>query len=66
MLHEKLTCLSTGDTTALQILEKGFDDLMELCDVVATKFAVAREDFEVNGPEVREIDSDEEVYTGPL
>jgi DNA-directed RNA polymerases I and III subunit RPAC2 len=26
-------------------LEKGFDDLMDLCDVVADKFTAAREAF---------------------
>jgi len=29
-------------TTAFEALEKGFDDLMDLCDVVADKFAEAR------------------------
>jgi len=32
-------------TTAFEALEKGFDDLMDLCDVVAEKFAEAREEF---------------------
>ena len=32
-------------TNAFEALEKGFDDLMDLCDVVADKFAEAREDF---------------------
>jgi DNA-directed RNA polymerase I and III subunit RPAC2 len=31
--------------TATAALEKGFDDLMDLCDVVADKFIAAREDF---------------------
>jgi DNA-directed RNA polymerase I and III subunit RPAC2 len=30
---------------AVKALEKGFDDLMDLCDVVADKFAAAREEF---------------------
>jgi DNA-directed RNA polymerase I and III subunit RPAC2 len=29
-------------TTAFEALEKGFDDLVDLCDVVADKFAGAR------------------------
>jgi len=32
-------------TTAVKALEKGFDDLMDLCDVVADKFTAAREEF---------------------
>ncbi|POS83647.1 hypothetical protein EPUL_001790 [Erysiphe pulchra] len=32
-------------TTAIQVLEKGFDDLMDLCDIVAEKFVEARQDF---------------------
>ncbi|KAI6251100.1 DNA-directed RNA polymerases I and III subunit RPAC2 [Erysiphe necator] len=32
-------------TTAIQALEKGFDDLMDLCDIVAEKFVEARQDF---------------------
>jgi len=27
------------------VLEKGLDDLMDLCDVVMDKFTVARDDF---------------------
>lgn len=29
----------------MEALEKGLDDLMDLCDVVADKFTIAREDF---------------------
>lgn len=29
----------------MEALEKGFNDLMDLCDVVADKFTTAREDF---------------------
>ncbi|KAL2067988.1 hypothetical protein VTL71DRAFT_16086 [Oculimacula yallundae] len=32
-------------TTAVEALEKGFTDLMQLCDVVADKFCEAREAF---------------------
>ncbi|KAK1769803.1 DNA-directed RNA polymerase [Phialemonium atrogriseum] len=32
-------------TTAIEALEKGLKDVQELCDVVATKFWAAREDF---------------------
>ncbi|TPX09003.1 uncharacterized protein E0L32_009582 [Thyridium curvatum] len=32
-------------TTAIQALEKGLRDLQDLCDVVADKYAVSREEF---------------------
>ncbi|KAL9031580.1 MAG: hypothetical protein Q9196_000428, partial [Gyalolechia fulgens] len=32
-------------TTVYDALEKGFDDLINLCDVVETKFKAARDDF---------------------
>jgi DNA-directed RNA polymerase I and III subunit RPAC2 len=32
-------------TTAFEALEKGLDDLMDLCDVVADKFAEERVSF---------------------
>ena len=31
--------------SAVEALEKGLDDLMDLCDVVLDKFTAAREDF---------------------
>ncbi|KAJ5552800.1 hypothetical protein N7507_004364 [Penicillium longicatenatum] len=38
--------IQTSDsTTALEALEKGFNDLMDLCDVVTEKFTVARDQF---------------------
>lgn len=37
--------LSTDTTTALEALEKGFNDLMDLCDVVTEKFTAARDQF---------------------
>lgn len=36
---------STEGTTATEALEKGFDDLIDLCDVVEDKFAAARHEF---------------------
>ncbi|RMJ24615.1 hypothetical protein PHISP_04534 [Aspergillus sp. HF37] len=33
------------NTTAFEALEKGFNDLMDLCDVVSDKFASARDAF---------------------
>ncbi|KAJ5180281.1 hypothetical protein N7492_003491 [Penicillium capsulatum] len=36
---------TTDSTTALAALEKGFDDLMDLCDVVTEKFTDARDQF---------------------
>jgi hypothetical protein len=38
--------LAPEGTTAIQALEKGLRDLQELCDVVATKYWEAKEDFE--------------------
>ncbi|KAJ5628473.1 hypothetical protein N7520_009156 [Penicillium odoratum] len=38
--------IQTSDsTTALEALEKGFNDLMDLCDVVTEKFTAARDQF---------------------
>ncbi|BDD61823.1 RNA polymerase subunit AC19 [Monascus purpureus] len=33
------------NTTAIEALEKGFDDLMDLCDVVTEKFTAARDAY---------------------
>jgi DNA-directed RNA polymerase I and III subunit RPAC2 len=41
----QLTAFIEG-TTAVEALEKGFDDLMDLCDVVVDKFVEARVAFE--------------------
>lgn len=38
-----MICLDT--TTAVEALEKGLNDLMDLCDVVSDKFTVARDAF---------------------
>jgi DNA-directed RNA polymerase I and III subunit RPAC2 len=40
-----LTDDSSEGTTAIQALEKGLQDLQELCDVVTDKFIDAREKF---------------------
>lgn len=37
--------IQTYKGTALEALEKGLNDLMDLCDVVADKFTNAREEF---------------------
>ena len=37
--------IQTYEGTALEALEKGLDDLSDLCDVVAEKFVVEREKF---------------------
>jgi DNA-directed RNA polymerase I and III subunit RPAC2 len=37
---------NSENTTAVEALEKGLDDLMDLCDVVTDKFTVARDNFE--------------------
>lgn len=40
-----LTPLVFTEGTAFEALQKGFSDLMDLCDVVADKFAAERVDF---------------------
>jgi DNA-directed RNA polymerases I and III subunit RPAC2 len=45
IISTQLTAFIEG-TTAVEALEKGFDDLMDLCDVVVDKFVEAREAFE--------------------
>ncbi|RFU35906.1 hypothetical protein B7463_g446, partial [Scytalidium lignicola] len=37
--------IQTYEGTVIDALEKGFNDLMDLCDVVADKFSAAREEF---------------------
>lgn len=39
------SCGSTEGTTVYDALEKGFDDLVGLCDVVVDEFTVARDAF---------------------
>ncbi|KAJ9482000.1 hypothetical protein VN97_g11456 [Penicillium thymicola] len=42
--------IQTNDTTtALEALEKGFNDLMDLCDVVTEKFTTSRDQFNAEG-----------------
>lgn len=36
---------TTDSTTALEALEKGFNDLIDLCDVVTEKFTEERDSF---------------------
>ena len=31
--------------TALSVLEKGLDDLMDMCDVITEKFTIARDEY---------------------
>ena len=38
--------IRTDGTTVYDALEKGFDDLMALCDVVTEKFTAARDEFD--------------------
>ncbi|KAL1953107.1 hypothetical protein VTO42DRAFT_3587 [Malbranchea cinnamomea] len=41
--------IQTYDSTnVFAVLEKGFEDLMDLCDVVTEKFTAARDEFEAN------------------
>lgn len=43
---EALTLSDT--TTAIEAFDKGFDDLMNLCNVVIEKFAAARDTFKTS------------------
>ncbi|KAJ5107655.1 hypothetical protein N7456_004330 [Penicillium angulare] len=42
-MHLRIQTIET--TTALEALEKGFSDLMDLCDVVTEKFTASRDQF---------------------
>jgi DNA-directed RNA polymerases I and III subunit RPAC2 len=47
---EKLIGFHVVEGTApVEALEKGLDDLMDLCDVVSEKFEAAKHDVEGNG-----------------
>lgn len=35
----------TDNVSVYQVLEKGLEDLMNMCDVVTEKFTVSREEF---------------------
>lgn len=37
--------MRSENTTAFEALEKGLNDLMDLCDVVSDKFTTARDAF---------------------
>ncbi|ORX96284.1 hypothetical protein BCR34DRAFT_497865, partial [Clohesyomyces aquaticus] len=37
------------------VLEKGLEDLMELCDVVVDKFTMARDEFDAHHPEQKQM-----------
>ena len=43
-----LTSFIVEGTTVFDALQKGLDDLMDLCDVVTDKFATARDEFTRN------------------
>jgi hypothetical protein len=40
--------LIPDDVNVQDVLEKGLNDLMDLCDVVIDKFTIAREEFHLN------------------
>lgn len=42
----QLTC-GPENTTVYDVLEKGLNDLMGLCDVITEKFTIARDEFNV-------------------
>ena len=45
LLHSVPDTFHTDGTSVYDALEKGFDDLMGLCDVVIDNFMVARDDW---------------------
>lgn len=42
---DRVSCTVAENMTALAALEKGFSDLMDLCDVVTEKFTESRDQF---------------------
>ena len=40
-----LTKLDADNVSVYDVLEKGLNDLMDLCDVVMDKFTIARDEF---------------------
>jgi DNA-directed RNA polymerase I and III subunit RPAC2 len=47
--RQVLTLLNAADSTnVFAVLEKGLNDLMDLCDVVTEKFTLSRDSFEAN------------------
>jgi len=44
--EQELRAMSTDGTTAYDVLEKGLDDLRDLCGVVLEKFKTARDEFD--------------------
>ncbi|TVY26112.1 DNA-directed RNA polymerases I and III subunit [Lachnellula hyalina] len=45
ILSSSIACLEIGQGTAVEALEKGLDDLSDLCDVVEEKFIEARDEY---------------------
>jgi len=45
MNTEAPTHLHSDDVSVYEVLEKGLNDLMELCDVVTEKFTVSRDAY---------------------
>jgi DNA-directed RNA polymerase I and III subunit RPAC2 len=43
--------MATDDVNVQDVLEKGLNDLMDLCDVVIEKFQDAQRDYAENGPQ---------------
>ena len=55
----QLRLIATEGYTAAEALQKGFADLMDLCDVVTEKFVDARASFAANGPKPKEPQGEE-------
>ena len=47
--HEVFKLTITDDVNVQDVLEKGLNDLMDLCDVVLDKFVEARDHAKVHG-----------------
>ena len=45
MMLSRADFIVSDGTTVYDALEQSFDDLMELCGVVTTKFTIARDEF---------------------
>lgn len=46
----KITNSSLDEVNVYDVLEKGLNDLMDMCDVVVDKFTIARDNFNATKP----------------
>lgn len=43
--HGRLLIRGADNVSVYQVLEKGLEDLMNMCDVVTEKFTISRDEF---------------------